>query len=404
VQIKYLLSFFIAVILFFPTTLFYFYIGSSLAPGVGLSALIVIAFALLTPALLRPIVFGTIAAVLIFSFVMLHLLISAMFLEVDFVRAISSSALMMVIIVAAVVFAAVLQLSTEKSLILAVNNSFYIIAISVFLYLTGLQPIHRELSQPIFPFTEASHLAIVFVPVLIFQSVRVVGFQRIIFIAFGITTALSIQSLTLLVGMCLVLAVCARSYVYPVIVTLVAIGGILLDLTYYADRLQFTNSTNLSALVFIQGWQIMLEAFQKSYAWGIGFQQLGLHDAHTDASDIIFILVNNQVNLLDGGLTFAKFAGEFGVFGVLLSAVFLAMAVMSIIQLRKFATGSISLPAYKVFAFSVLLSYPIELFIRGLGYFTPTFFLAATSLAILLAGRPRGWHVSANPAAVASIK
>jgi hypothetical protein len=55
-----------------------------------------------------------------------------------------------------------------------------------------------------------------------------------------------------------------------------AAGLQLVDLTYFTDRLALSHSSsNLSALVYLQGVELIEEALETTRAWGIGFQQLG---------------------------------------------------------------------------------------------------------------------------------
>jgi len=160
-----------------------------------------------------------------------------------------------------------------------------------------------------------------------------------------------------------------------------------LDLSYYLSRLDFSGEAqNLSTVVYIQGWQLIPESLARSGGWGLGFQQLGRHGTDVPASDIIFALVGGYGNVLDGGFTFAKIISEFGVFGLLLIGLYLVIVWRSIRHLRYAAKG-IENRACNTFAQCVIVSYLIELFIRGAGYFTGTAILLVASLWLAPATR-----------------
>ena len=88
------------------------------------------------------------------------------------------------------------------------------------------------------------------------------------------------------------------------------------NLTDFLDRLDFSDeTTNLSTLVYLQGWQLVEEALRATQGWAEGFQQLALQGTNTDISRVIFLILGTDANILDGGFA-GKTAGEFGWIGM----------------------------------------------------------------------------------------
>jgi hypothetical protein len=372
-------------VLFLPTIFFFFGLGSSLAAGVGATAAIVLMLGLSVPGEVRSGVFrGLALTVPIVIFVLIHLLGAATFLPIDFGRSLGSLVLLVVTIAAGVVLGRIFFLSPDRIIARAIFFCFLVLCGSAALGIAGVRvPSPRPYSQPVFPFTEPSHFALVMTPVLMFCCIWSRGWKRAILIGIGLAIAFALQSLTMVVALVSIVFVSARGLLFPAAAVVAAIAGSLLDLAYYTDRLDLSNTNNMSVLVFVQGWQLAIDGFLRSFGWGVGFQQLGLHGAHVSATDLLYLLVGNEVNLLDGGLTFAKLSGEFGVFGIALSAVFVIIAGFSVFRLRKLSRATSQLEAAKTFAYCIMMAYPIELFVRGLGYFTPTFLLVIAALRVL---------------------
>ena len=238
-------------------------------------------------------------------------------------------------------------------------------------------PSARPSPKPVFPFNEPSHFGIIFTPFLIFCCMRARGFGRYAIWFVGIMIAASLQNLTL-VASCAVAALAFVRGVAVIPVVMLAVGvGTLVDLSYYLSRVDLlSDNPNLSALAYIQGWQLIGESLGRSGGWGLGFQQLGLHGTDVPAAQIIFEQIGDAENLLDGDFNFAKVVSEFGAFGVLLTLAFVRMWWRSIRGLRRIASGATCTSA-QLFAMCVIAGYIVELFVRGEGYFTGSGILLA---------------------------
>jgi hypothetical protein len=88
-------------------------------------------------------------------------------------------------------------------------------------------------------------------------------------------------------------------------------------------------------------------------------------------------LIGKDVNLTDAGLTAPKIISEFGVLGILGLMVYLKQFRTILRRLKN--TNHLKI----IFAYSIFLSFSIDLFIRGIGYFNPPFFLFITSLFLI---------------------
>jgi hypothetical protein len=268
----------------------------------------------------------------------------------------------------------------------AIRVCFLFFCVSALCSVLGLEPTSaRPSPKPVFPFNEPSHFGIIFTPFLIFCCIRARGFARYAIWGVGLSIAASLQNLTLVAGCGMAaLAFVQGAAVIPVVV--IALGaGMVVDLSYYFSRVDLlSDNPNLSALAYIQGWQLIGESLSRSGGWGLGFQQLGLHGTDVPAAQIIFAQIGDSENLLDGSFNFAKVVCEFGVFGVLLTWRFVKLWWRSLRTLRRMAVGEAGSSAH-AFALCVIAGYIVELFVRGAGYFTGSGILLIGALWITTA-------------------
>ena len=99
-------------------------------------------------------------------------------------------------------------------------------------------------------------------------------------------------------------------------------------------------------------------------AFGIGLQNFGNYPINSPAFDILE-RIDGRIGRNDGAVTFAKLGAEFGVIMILIPLIAL-LRILPIIRRFSFQT-SVSA------AFTLALL--IELFVRGVGYFSPTFLI-----------------------------
>jgi hypothetical protein len=182
-----------------------------------------------------------------------------------------------------------------------------------------------------------------------------------------------------------------------------------MNVEYFSQRLDLKGyssafGTNLSVLVYIQGWELVLDSAHRTGGWGLGFQQLGLSHVSSAAADQIYRLSGLELNLQDGGFNAAKVLGEFGIFGLVMILAFLGFAVRCGLRLRQIARGKRAVSAGYVLALSIICSYLVDMFVRGLAYFSATTFLFAAACFLMSDRRSiqrqsrRQFSASAQPA------
>lgn len=380
-NINYKILFLLSILFFLPTGLFFHLSLSSLAVGTAAAAAIFFIdhlFGGLGPAR-RTSTFSYIylAALL---FVATHIVLTYLMGEPDLIRPFSSLALLAGFLFVSQHLGYTL-FSGKSGLIrpaLAMIGLFFVfIAASIL----GLSPEGDiRLDKPIYPFTEPSHLAFTIAPLLIFCCATANNALRLILLLLFAIAALWIENLTLMVVVFLA-AACSLNWIYLAIFVVFAISSAaVIDITYFLDRIDLVNTTNLSALVYRQGFELMAKSLHDTGWWGIGFQRLGFTNLYTPTSDLIYALSGNDLNLRDGGYTFSKLVSEFGIFGIILVAIYLWKMVPSALILRSVASGSRVLSPQTIFAISCFVGFAIELFIRGGGYFTPTALLAVAAI------------------------
>jgi hypothetical protein len=325
----------------------------------------------------------TVLVVFILALVFAHAAVAWVYQPFDTVHFLGSLMLLSLTLLGGCCVGQVLEDTKDGTLNRAIRYCFLLFCLSALCSVLGFEPTSaRPSPKPVFPFNEPSHFGIIFTPFLIFCCISARGFARYGIWAVGILIAASLQNLTLVAG-CVVAALTFVRGVATIPVVVIALGaGTVVDLSYYLSRVDLlSDNPNLSALAYIQGWQLIGESLDRSGGWGLGFQQLGLHGTDVPAADMIYAQIGDFENLLDGGFNFAKVVSEFGIFGMLLTLVFMKLWWRSIRTLRRIARGDAHSSA-KVFARCVIAGYIVELFVRGAGYFTGSGMLLAGALWI----------------------
>lgn len=314
--------------------------------------------------------------------VILHSVVASLMETGDTLRAMGALIAGIGVVITAYLLRLIIQQTRLDSLDKAVKSiSIAFIVIAIFSIL-NIQPPHSGYAKPIFPFTEPSHFALSFTPFLIYRAVRSSLPVRIAWLGAAMLLALLLQSLSLVVGVAAAAACCLSG---PILAAaFIGLSGVVgyLDISYFTDRLDFsTNTTNVSTLVYIQGYESIVTSLKETYGWGIGFQQLGIVPLNVPTSDLIYRIVGNDANLRDGGFTAAKLVSEMGVFGISTVIAYLYLVSISVLKLRQMS-GMKDSDCKKVLCFSAFVGIFIEMFVRGGGYFTGTILFAISALMI----------------------
>lgn len=120
-----------------------------------------------------------------------------------------------------------------------------------------------------------------------------------------------------------------------------------------------------------------LLAFRESGWWGGGFQQFGMLGLDGELSDRLAALKLGDQNLYDGGSSAAKIIGELGFWGFVGLFFYLLLCMRCIIFLRH---GDRPRKTIDIFFAACIVALLIELFVRGVRYFSTGFFLATTAV------------------------
>jgi hypothetical protein len=275
----------------------------------------------------------------------------------------------------------------------AARALFWILLACAVAALAGFAPAGADgdFVKPVFPFSEPSHFALSFLPLLAWRCAVTRGWRRWLYLGAAMAAALALQNLTFVAGIVLIVATIARPW------RVVLIGGAAAalaavaapDLSYYADRLMLSDESmhNLSALVYLQGWQLVEESLRNTFGWGLSFQQLGVNGTQTEASQLIYAMLGYDSNLLDGSFLAVKLLSEFGIFGFAAIALYLRLAWRSLRALRIIATARRVDDAGGALAHAVVVMYAVELFMRSSGYLVGTGVLFMAAVMYLRRGR-----------------
>lgn len=315
-----------------------------------------------------------------------HLVAVSTVLPVDWARGLGSLPMLGIFFLAAIALEQLLLASNERQIRAGARACLYAIGLITLLGILGwLQPDRTTWIKSLFPFSEPSHLALFTAPILVFNCVTTKPTARLLMLCATLAAAVFLENVTL-VALSLMTACLCLNVRHLLLLLLPAIPiALSLNLEYYLVRLDFSGeSESLSNLVFFQGWQLMFESWEKSGGLGLGFQQLGVFGSETAASELIFLIMDDYMNLLDGGFNLAKFVSEFGIFGIVVVAGFLYKLGAAVKVLRSVAIRGKQAPAVLLFAGSSMFAYTVELFLRGVGYFSPSGLILAASVLIWL--------------------
>lgn len=241
-----------------------------------------------------------------------------------------------------------------------------------------------EWRSPLPPFSEPSHFIIAAAPFSLYlfaSRERRLSFLHIFLLFVVLLFTRNVTCLTLLALIALIRAPFLTGAAFSLVV--VFSNWLLLLPEYYLTRLAFWEGENLTALVYLQGWQIIIDGVVGGNTLGYGFQQLGRVSFGLDASQLIQSLLGRGSNILDGGFVAAKLFGEFGLFAFPIVFFLLLTMIKSYFAIRAHLNKKSVLPPIVLFARCVLLGYAIELFFRGIGYFSIGGSLVLFALAIV---------------------
>lgn len=358
--------------IFLPPALFLVVNLSSLAAGAVLAAILAVAlllprksgFALLDRSDLT-------LLMLCIGVILIHLIFADIMLSIYMWRALSSLAVLPVLFFGATALSFSFLRSDSRVIEKICWRIFFLMIVLLVAAILGFYDGNIfDRNKVVFPFSEPSHFTLAFIPFLMFVCVTSTGWRRYGLLLGCFALAYWVENLTMLVGCFLVAAACARALFFPALLFGILIIGYLWDFSYFTERLNFsTESSNLSTLVYLQGWELAIESLRSTSYWGLGFQQLGVRPTAVLAAETIYQISGSELNQNDGGFLLAKLVSEFGILGIIVAGSFSFFACRIFVKLRSIAYGRHAKSA-DIFASCVIVSFLLDMYVRGVGYYS----------------------------------
>ena len=230
-------------------------------------------------------------------------------------------------------------------------------------------------------FPEMSHFSIIFAPLLLF---KVLTFKNTTYIYLTILIslflALNLQNLTLLVSTFLIMMIYSIKKTFLFFLVSASIVLLYFDLevfTYFIDRIPSGDTKNLSALVFLSGWERVYLNLVDSSFFGIGFNQLGIVGNKGFYQLYLERLGMPGLNIYDAGGMAPKLLSELGIVGLAFIFGYLFYLVKAVYIVKK---NSLIFSYLDTFYISIFIMSFVSIFIRSSGYFSPVFFLLLSSI------------------------
>lgn len=314
-------------------------------------------------------------------FILIHLIISSIFTGCFSNKSFISYFLLLAVFFSALLIYNMLSKIENELIFKTTIFLFYLMVVIGYLaFYLQMQIKTSEDEKNMILFSEPSHFAIVLTPLLIFLSLKKVKFTNLN-ILMVIFLAILVKNLTLLVGAIMstfIISFIYKKHVTGIILTTFILVLISFNMEYFYHRIILdTNNkiSNLSALVFLSGWEEAYYNLAKTNFLGSGFNQMGFSPQTGIFRGQLEALGFADLNIYDGGTTGAKIVYEFGLIGIMFIIFYLYgfLKLVMLIKKEKIVDTKI------LFLASYYFSFFIELFVRGVGYFSPNIILTVTS-------------------------
>ena len=150
------------------------------------------------------------------------------------------------------------------------------------------------------------------------------------------------------------------------------------------DTADLSEDSNLSSLVYANGWQTLAAQLEASSGAGIGFNAMGCEPrVRTEVGAWLELIGLEDQNFNDGSFIFSKIGSELGFAGLL------AWFSFVIFSLRQPLTPAFDSAAdNRLFIFSILVSVALGGLIRSPGYFGGSTLMAAFALGLAFRLKP----------------
>lgn len=296
----------------------------------------------------------------------------------DFGRFVQSLIFMSFCLAGAYTFSTVVNSCTEEQADKAFRFVFKVILFSSAARVLGIHLSGGESSRTVLFYNEPSHYALGLSPFLLYMVVSDAK-RRWIWMVSALAVALTVKSLTLIIVVLFIYTVVMRISLKTILFPLLIIALALVagdELSYYSDRTNLSSeSTNLSSLVYLSGWERAWLSMNETFGLGYGLNQLGIVGDQGEIMRTLSDLNAEGLNALDGGSVASKLIAEFGAAGAILLMIYAKSFLKGVRFIRAAMYAPRSVSRIELFFWSCFMTYSIDLFIRGSGYFTAESFM-----------------------------
>lgn len=317
----------------------------------------------------------------------------------DFAKAIPSIILLVFVILSALLFSQRLEKIDDLLFINILKIcTIIILFLGIFSLLFEFNLFgYADYAKSIFPFAEPRHF-VTSTGSFILTSSLYLSKNKKIFL--GILIPLFIFGFQSVVLICLflmflffVFLLDIKRQLFNILFILIVTLSIFLfigDSDYFSSRFDFSSqNTNLTVLVFFQGWDEMYHSIRFTDGFGVGFQNMGSIPPSPISKLIKSLSGGFYMNRNDGAFLASKIISEFGVLGIFFILIYLRAFFRSLFVLTKMILKNknpisrFNERSLVVFAHMNIVFLIIEVFAAGTGYFTTGAFLFIVSLIIL---------------------
>lgn len=379
----YLLTCIIACIFSIPH-LFFSYLEYSLSIGIFFSAVIVFlySFKLINVFKVTKKIF--IRIVCVFVLIFISACISFIFFN-DF-KPLLSFFLILFCVLTSYLFSIKLIYLGDNVVLQSLKNVNYIFLILGYfcLFFPSFFTLASVYQKYVFPFTEPSHyaLSVGFLSLITGYFIKNIR----IFLVFSLfLQGVLYPNLTLIIFslLCFCIFFLNKKLLWTFIVSyFLLILSIVIFLsidiskfTYFVERINFSKSNdNLTALVYMQGFDDALMSLKQTYGFGLGFQMAGTNEPSI-YGEKIYDQVGKYLNRQDGGFLASKIVSEFGLLGLTIILSYLFYFFKYVRYLKYYEINQeLKYPYF----YLAMIGFFIEVFVRGIGYFSPQIYLILT--------------------------
>lgn len=242
-----------------------------------------------------------------------------------------------------------------------------------------------------FPFSEPSHYSISCIPFFMYGALNSKRHIMTIYLLVMLFLSLKLPSVIMMASTILTLFIITLRFKHKLIAYIFSIAILLLigkyiinlDMSdYFVSRLNFSpENKNLTSLVYIQGWQDLMANVINTNGIGLGFQRMGTNEPN-ELNEFIFSLSGEYKNISDGSFLASKIVSEFGIIAIILLLTYAKLVIKCLADINVAFKKNINDPIY-LFSRITIISFSIELFLRGIGYFSSSMVIFLISINLL---------------------